>query len=222
MPNRSLLPCLALLLMLWGCSDVSVAPDDDLRPPTLVSPAPGAATADAVLLLWSEDESALRYRVQVATDAAFTRLEREETTSPYPRIPVRSLENGTSYFWRVRAESGESTSDWSASRSFQVDHSASIPDVPGLLLPAYDQRNMDRRVHLQWEPVEDAYSYHIVVTLDEDMLLFQADLENVDTPYFDLEELVYTYPYWWKVRALGPAGYSEWSSVSLFWVKPAQ
>lgn len=222
MSNRSLHPFLVLLLLLWGCADGSVSSDDDLLPPALVEPVPGATTADAVLLVWSEAEAAQRYHLQVAMDETFTDLVADETTNPFPRFPVRSLTKGELYYWRVRAESGEMASAWSEPRAFSVNRTANIPDVPRLTLPAYDQRNMDRLVHLEWEPVEGAYSYHLVVTLDEDMLLYQADLENVDTPYFELEQLVFTYPYWWKVRALGPAGYSEWSSVSLFWVKPAQ
>ena len=82
--------------------------------------------------------------------------------------------------------------------------------------------DLERTVRLEWDPVPDAYSYHLVVTIDEDMFLFQADLENLEDPFFELEGLIFTYPYWWKVRALGPAGYSEWSPVWIFWVRDGE
>lgn len=222
MSIRATILSLLLLLGVAGCSTGSMSSEDELMAPAPTEPAEGEQTADAVLLAWSPVEAAVEYRVQVATDSGFVEMVTEELVKPFPRVPVRELDMDESYFWRVRAESGGQASVWSEPRSFQVARIAHKPDPPRLVLPAYDQHDMDRLVRVAWEPVEDAYSYHLVVTLDEDMLLYQADLENLDTPYFDLEQLVFTYPYWWKVRSLGPAGYSEWSPVWLFWVRPGQ
>lgn len=213
---------LSVLPILSGCGHSPVDSSAPVAAPTPAEPVDGAETADAVLLRWSPDERAVRYRVQVASDAGFTSLLIEETVTSLPRLAIRDLEQGRQYFWRVRSEGVEDVSDWSETCSLKVTRSAHIPSSPMPIAPAYDAKDQEQRVRLEWEPVEGAYAYHLVVTLDEDMFLFQADLENLEDPYFDLENLVFTYPYWWKVRALGPAGYSEWSSVWLFWVQSGQ
>lgn len=222
MPIRPVILTALLALCAVGCHPGSVSSEDDLVAPVPNEPADGAETANAVLLGWTPIESAVAYRVQLASNADFSQLVTDQVIKPHPRVPVRELEMDTGYFWRVRSESGGRASSWSATRSFRVTRTAHKPRAPRPVLPAYDQHDMDRLVRVAWEPVEDAYSYHLVVTLDEDMLLYQADLENLETSYFDLEQLVFTYPYWWKVRALGPAGYSEWSPVWIFWVRPGQ
>ena len=137
----------------------------------------------------------------------------------HPWLAIQGLDLDGVYYWRVRSESSQEVTAWSATRSLVVDRSARTPIPPQLVAPAYDARGLETRVRVEWEAVEGAYAYHLIVTLDEAMLLYQADLENLSQPFFDLENLVFTYPYWWKVRALGPSGYSEWSSVRLFWIR---
>jgi hypothetical protein len=187
--------------------------------PVAIEPEDGMSTASAVLLRWTDDPSAWHYRVQVARDRAFTDLIDELIVSVHPWAAIQDLAIDQQYFWRVRTESTDEVSAWSVPRSLVVDRFAHQPDSPRPLAPAFDARGLDTRVRIAWEPVEDAYAYHLIVTLDEDMLLYEADLENLREPYFDLDDLVLTYPYWWKVRALGPAGYSDWSSVWIFWIK---
>lgn len=207
------------LASFFGCGQDVGGPDAGLTSPIPIEPQEGASTASAVLLRWSEDPEALHYRVQMAMDAGFTHLHQETTVTVHPWVAMQDLQLDGQYFWRVRSESVNEVSEWSTVRSLVVDRSARTPTPPRLVAPAYDTQGLDTRVRVEWEPVEGAYAYHLIVTLDEAMLLYQADLENLREPYFDLENLVFTYPYWWKVRALGPSGYSEWSSVSIFWIR---
>jgi hypothetical protein len=51
------------------------------------------------------------------------------------------------------------------------------------------------------------------------MLLYEVDLEGLKTTSYFVEDLVLTYPYWWKIRSLNEAGYSDWSPVWIFEVK---
>ena len=219
----SIYPLLLVLASLFivplsGCDAGSVSDDATARAPAPVEPAQGAQTATAVLLSWTPVDDVVRYRYQVAGDEGFTELILEDISISFPRAPVRELLVNETYFWRVRAEFESTVSDWSTPRQFDVRTLAQVPDPPRLKLPAYDEKDLERSVHIEWEPVEGAYSYHLVVTIDEDMFLYQADLENIEEAFFDIDDLIFTYPYWWKVRALGPAGYSEWSPVWIFWV----
>jgi uncharacterized protein YceK len=210
---------LLVFLALAGCDSAVDRSDSRMTTPIAIEPEDGMSTASAVLLRWTDDPSAWHYRVQVARDRAFTDLIDELIVSVHPWAAIQDLAIDQQYFWRVRTESTDEVSAWSVPRSLVVDRFAHQPDSPRPLAPAFDARGLDTRVRIAWEPVEDAYAYHLIVTLDEDMLLYEADLENLREPYFDLDDLVLTYPYWWKVRALGPAGYSDWSSVWIFWIK---
>jgi hypothetical protein len=210
---------LLVFLALAGCDSAVDRSDSRITTPIAIEPEDGMSTASAVLLRWTDDPSAWHYRVQVARDRAFTDLIDELIVSVHPWAAIQDLAIDQQYFWRVRTESTDEVSAWSVPRSLVVDRFAHQPDSPRPLAPAFDARGLDTRVRIAWEPVEDAYAYHLIVTLDEDMLLYEADLENLREPYFDLDDLVLTYPYWWKVRALGPAGYSDWSSVWIFWIK---
>lgn len=221
---QRLQPLLTLLILLasLGCGEGTGGPDAGLTSPVPIEPQDGASTATAVLLRWSEDREALHYRVQLAADRDFSALVQESKVTVHPWVAIQDLQLDGQYFWRVRSESAGEVSGWSVTRSLVVDRSAHTPDAPRPMLPAFNARDQEQLVRIEWEPVPDAYAYHLVVTLDEAMLLYQADLENLQEPYFELDRLVFTYPYWWKVRALGPAGYSEWSPVWLFWIKPGQ
>ncbi len=209
----------AASLMLSGCGSGSVDSGRDTVPPRLMAPADGAETSNAILFRWDESNTAPRFRVQIAADEAFTNLLLEETSIGKPHLPVRDLPLDAELFWRVRSESDDDASAWSSTRRFEVVSNAHPPDSPGLTIPADGTLDLERTVQLAWDPVPDAYSYHLVVTIDEDMYLYQADLENLAEPEYELNGLIFTYPYWWKVRALGPAGYSEWSPVWIFWVR---
>ena len=210
---------LLVFLALAGCDSAVDRSDSRMTTPIAIEPEDGMSTASAVLLRWTDDPSTWHYRVQVARDRAFTDLIDELIVSVHPWAAIQDLAIDQQYFWRVRTESTDEVSAWSVPRSLVVDRFAHQPDSPRPLAPAFDARGLDTRVRIAWEPVEDAYAYHLIVTLDEEMLLYEADLENLREPYFDLDDLVLTYPYWWKVRALGPAGYSDWSSVWIFWIK---
>jgi len=218
---RALLFLVATAL-LFGCSAGAVGPENDLSAPRLLTPAENARTADAILLTWSTEDSAQRYRVQVAEDAEFSRLLIDEVSGTRPYRALRDLPMDADLFWRVRSETDTAASEWSGVRHIEIVSHARPPQSPRLTLPDDGTLDLERTVLLEWDPVPDAYAYHLVVTIDEDMFLYQADLENLKDPFFELNGLIFTYPYWWKVRALGPAGYSEWSPVWIFQVRDGE
>lgn len=208
---------LLVALLSLGCSNTVDSDDDGLSVPVLETPATDATTADAVFFSW-EEASTVRYRIQIGEDAAFSRLLIDELTGSRTYYPARDLPMDAHLFWRVRSESDTETSGWSETRQLQVVSRAHPPAAPQLAVPVNGTLDLERTVRLEWEPVADAYSYHLVVTIDEDMFLYQADLDNLRDPFYELNGLIFTYPYWWKVRALGPAGYSDWSPIWIFWV----
>lgn len=213
---------LLFLLILSACDSTGMGDDDALDRPMLVSPASAEETADAVLLDWDDVTNAKRYHVQLADSPDFNSPLIDQTVMARSRHVATNLERDTVYYWRIMALSDSESSPWSSTRSFTPTRSATLPEYPALSLPHNGTDGLERSVRLEWESPEGAISYHLVVTMDEQMLLFQTDLEEIEDAFFKLEGLIFTYPYWWKVRSLGPAGYSEWSPVWIFQVKDGE
>ncbi|MEF8865162.1 MAG: VWA domain-containing protein [Salinibacter sp.] len=105
--------------------------------PTLLSPTTQATSVVSFPTLdWEIDGVDQEYRVQLATDSSFQPIEIDRTTSN-TRLSLQSLDKGTAYFWRVRAENAEN-GPWSDVSSFttraaelQADVSRSFGDASG-------------------------------------------------------------------------------------------
>jgi len=107
--------------------------------PQLVSPADGAAVAQAPLLAWSYPDASCypnRYAVDVSSDASFTdislgfgTLDHNETSRQWP------LPDGQCYYWRVRAFVPDVEGPASPARSFCLTASTTAtPSSPTFTL----------------------------------------------------------------------------------------
>lgn len=219
------------LLLLWavaiaiatGCDSAGEAPAPtavELVAPVLAYPTDGLTTAPTTAVMtWNPVEHARSYEVEwsMSDGTDFSDTSTSETdglTLLLPDIPV-----GQNVQWRVRALRSTDSGPWSTWFRFTALVPPRVLPPPALTLPANGQAGMEPWADLRWEPVPGALSYHVQVTIDEEMILFQADTEGLQEPGMDLSALIYTYPYWWKVRTLGPSGYSDWSPVWIFWIR---
>src|SRR5690606_21593012 len=84
--------------------------------PTLLSPDDGAIVALDENLTWNAVDGALSYDVQVATDNTFTNVEEINATEG-TSYQLTGLENGTTYYWKVRSVNDGGISEYSAHRS---------------------------------------------------------------------------------------------------------
>ncbi len=204
-----------------GCGSAPTEQEEiSLGTPVLLLPLNNSDTADSVLLDWDDVPDVKRYQVQVSKNAAFTALIYDETAVGRSEAIIGDLERFVTLYWRSRAiELGGITGDWSTTMSFRPVRQAFFASYPQQVLPTNNSKGHETDVILAWEPVPNAISYHLVVTIDEDMLLYEVDLENLKSTSFFLEGLVLTYPYWWKIRTLSAEGYSDWSPIWIFEVK---
>lgn len=217
---KSAFVCFFCTVLIGACDSTGVSEKNSLGEPTLVFPLAGAETEDSVFLDWSDVTGASSYQVQVSSNSSFTTLVSDEFINEVSESVVQRLDRDHTYYWRVRALSQNADEgNWSRASSFKPVRQAIFPSYPDLVFPEDGSGNHDRSVLLRWDPVESAISYHLVVTIDEQMLLFQVDLYKVKDTSYLVEGLVLTYPYWWKVRTFNAAGYSEWSPVQIFQVK---
>ena len=89
--------------------------------PALLKPADGAADLERpVVLVWSPIASATQYRVEVAKSPTFATLVLKDTLGRDTTDALRSLEAGTTYYWRVQAFSAAGPGPYSEIRGFST------------------------------------------------------------------------------------------------------
>jgi hypothetical protein len=213
----------ALLLLVSAC-DSAVEPEQDSGSGRieLTEPEDGAETADALRFRWTSDARSGWFRLQVATDSLFSRLVRDINVGTVPERIEGDFDRNQTHFWRVRREYEDGSDPWSDTRSFTPVRTALLPGRPDLVGPADLTIGLPRQITVAWKPVPNAISYDLQIFLDEELLLFHADLRDLPDTRYDVRDLVYTYPYWWRVRARSFAGTGPWSSVWKFQVEDGE
>ncbi|MEX2565684.1 MAG: LamG-like jellyroll fold domain-containing protein, partial [Cyclobacteriaceae bacterium] len=100
------------------------------KTPNPIFPDHGATElATAVLMLeWDETEFADAYQVQVADKSSFDNPIVNLDNATATQLEMKDLEEGTEYFWRVKAKNTNGDSDWSAAWQFQT-----ITPVPEII-----------------------------------------------------------------------------------------
>ncbi len=89
-----------------------------LAAPTLVQPPNGARSQPSTLQVsWQASPGAANYEIQLATDAAYTKMVVADSTVN-TSYQVGPLSAATVYYWHVRARGGAGTSSWSSTWSF--------------------------------------------------------------------------------------------------------
>ncbi len=96
--------------------------------PTLLSPANNSTgMVTPISFVWVGVSSALNYEIQISKTNLFSSLE-YSATPPQNYQNVYVLYANTSYYWRVRAVTGNNTSDWSAVWSFMIGNTTGVDD----------------------------------------------------------------------------------------------
>ncbi len=201
---------LVLSVGLLGC-DATVneeVPDT----PRLVFPENGSeAESSATELQWNSASSAEYYQVQVDVDAGFSSPLINDQRVDADSYPLQILEVGKSYFWRVRGVNENGASDWSEPRSFTTSKEGVIPPIPKLSFPDDGSLDHPTQVNFVWKSVEDATSYHIQVSLEENFIRRSADVTGIRGTSALVKGLVPTYIYYWRVRSFNSLGFGSWS-----------
>ena len=127
-------------------------------PPDLVAPADGATSNGPTTFRWTLAEGARRYRLEVATDAAFSTVIDAKSTDSTAYTSTTTYPANKTLYWRVRAEMESGTGyvalTWSATRTFQKQLPTPVPDpanpTAGALIPTWS-----------WSSVPGAVSYDV-------------------------------------------------------------
>ncbi|MBR9974201.1 MAG: M28 family metallopeptidase [Bacteroidetes bacterium] len=184
---------------------------DDPRVPLPIAPTAGqTGVSDPVVFVWTEEEGADRYHLQVATDASFNSLVYESDMLGEATVTVAGLTPWTSHYWRVRACGADGCSRWSEFRSFRT-----MVGAPVMRSPLADEQPAYDAVAISWQPVDGARHYELQVSEFVNFGVLERDAQSLlDTTYVTGLEAGTTYHV--RVRAVSEDGPGAWSVPTSF------
>ena len=161
---------------------------------------------------WHLVPNATIYQISVSTKADFsttffTADSLKDTTLTSPNLIADET-----FYWRVKAKSDFSESEWSEVWTFKTTFGA-----PELIYPAKDTINIPVDLDFVWGKVENSEYYKLKYSKNETMEDFVE--VQVDTTTANVKNLDYDTKYYWQVKtgnAQGESDYSEiWSFTTL-------
>ena len=198
---------------------------DDVRveivppPPTLISPSNGSnVSGSSVQFCWNAATGANNYHLQIATDSSFNNIVYDlDVGNITCNVEVSNFpDDGTTFYWHVKAGSAAGWSDYSEIWSF-VNGPSSIPDVPILSSPASGSNAAGTTVQLQWNASPRANNYHLQVATDSEFsnTVFDGEIGNyVTVNMSDFPDNGTTF--YWRVKAGNALGWSSYSDTWSF------
>lgn len=202
-----------LALMIFCCSDDCEEQVGSLTAPELVSPANQVTLpVTNVTFEWIAVKNAEEYELQLAVDPSFTNIFESRTEITTTSVDKEGLAFETTYFWRVRAYRNQLISDWSTVSRFTI---APIP-APIPLSPAPNSVLTTRQASLEWSLVDQAASYTVQVSTDENFLSGVVEESSIPGTSTVMDELSWFDEHFWRVRAENGGQVSPWSEVQSF------
>ncbi|MFQ5604489.1 MAG: YCF48-related protein [bacterium] len=195
----------------WSFTTIIVPPPA----PLLSSPSNDADNQLTTLRLrWQYVPGAIRYHLQVATDALFTTTVYDDSSVTSSSKKVDSLDINTAYYWRVRALNAFVYGSWSNVWSFTTISAA--PTAPMLSRPSNGAANQKTTVYLSWHSTTGTESYRLQLAVDSLFTSVVFDDSSMTYSSKRVEALTANTTYFWRVRAKNIIGASPWSSVWTF------
>ena len=156
-------------------------------------------------LNWN-DVDASSYTIEEATSSSFNNATSISVSGTIKSFNYYS-ETQQTYYYRVRAHSGDATSNWSNSVNIVITPPA--PSAPVLSEPVVNSNN----VTVSWDTVKYATSYTLEVAENSnftDSNLFEIETTTSKTFSYNISEST---TFYYRVKAFGLSGSSVWSNV---------
>ncbi|MCL6260786.1 Ig-like domain-containing protein [Aquiflexum sp. TKW24L] len=185
--------------------------------PNLVSPSNGAKDLSvSPRLQWNTVTGAKTYRVQISKEINFATLSLDNAAVTSNSLQVSGLQDGVTYYWRVRATNESGSSSYSSVWSFQTKLAAIPPPAPTLRSPSNNATGLATTLKLTWNVVTSASGYALEVSKNSDFKTLDIDIKTLKTNEFTVSGLQDDTSYFWRVRASNSAGNSPYSTVWTF------
>jgi hypothetical protein len=180
-----------------------------LSTPLPISPANGAINLPlTVTLNWSTSSGATSYQIVGAGGAGISN--QILTTTAFS---IGGLRNSTSYYWQVQAINLSGSSNWSVAWSFTT---GPLTATPTLAMPSNGTINVPLSPTLSWNSVASATSYDLRIFTDTLYNLTIINQTGISSVSANIEGLLNSSNYFWQVRAIGPYGTGNWSTLYSF------
>lgn len=199
----------------WSATNIFTTTYDTPPPPSLISPVNNADTVPlSTLLLWNSSIGANTYQLQISFYDTFNTTIIDTNTLTDTVFTLSSLDNGTTFYWRVKATNLSGTSNWSATRKFTTIQQT--PGTPVLLSPTNDTNEVDTSLTLEWESAARAVSYTLQISTVSSFSSFVLNQSGITSTTSNEIPLSSATQYYWRVRAENTGGSGSWSSVANF------
>jgi hypothetical protein len=164
--------------------------------PSLIEPLNHSNPTFTPTFRWEAVRGAQFYRLQYSTNPTFTSDLTQVDTRNTTWTPTSTIANDVNYYWRVKALSGSSESNWSEVRSFLKKWYVQ----PRLLLPPNNYLDQYMPPLFDWTPVPGAARYRIQVDTTPDFISPAYDATVANTFYTPSGAGYASEPtYYWRV-----------------------
>jgi len=189
--------------------------------PTLSSPADGATiAATSITFYWNAPTgSPTQYHLQLSTNSEFASLAYDNNNITDTSRPLTSFpNNGTTYYWRVRAYNSAGWGLWSSTRYFVNGSTASVPGTPTLSSPPNGATVSGTSITFSWNvPTGNPTKYHIQLSTSSTFVTTVASNDNVTGTSITGSGFPNNgSTYYWRVRAGNSVGWGSWSGIRSF------
>lgn len=182
--------------------------------PMLATPEHEAEDQEVPLTFeWHPVDNAVHYELEISRNQGFSPviLEREipDTTTTIDM----GLEYDSTYYWRVRAMTGQFHTNWSEVWSFTTE--LPVPETPEWE-PADGEEDVPTSLTLAWTESERAETYRVQMSTDHEFSSTLIDSAGIEQTVLDIDNLDASTTYYWRVLASNRTGESNWSDTLEF------
>ncbi|MDQ1266896.1 MAG: type sorting protein [Bacteroidota bacterium] len=160
---------------------------------------------------WNKETRAELYQLEICDDKNFTYPNEAITQSTTTHTIYRQLDYGTTYYWHVRSKTHSAVSPWSAAWQFTT-----LIAPPLLLSPVNDTAGVPVLAQLVWLQPKGASYYRVQLASDTGFTKIIMDSTNITGLNIFTPKLDYYKKYYWRVMALAPKNWSDWSEIRSF------
>jgi len=164
------------------------------------------------LLHWNPATEVDGYSVRVSTVPNFTTtvLERSPLVNVL-QTDIKNLEHNRRYYWQTRTRKDGEFGEWSDTWDFLT-----ILAKPNLLQPANDATIAPTAINFNWQPVNGAESYDLMITKDSTFTTTVVNVSGMTQTSFEYKSFEKETKYYWQVKSNSSKNLGQWSEVIVF------
>ena len=172
-----------------------------------------------IKLTWIAISNADTYSIEISKNADFSSLVNSNSSLTTNEHTVSGLQEGTQYYWRVRATNSAGSSAYSTVWNFNTVKPVTLPAIPTLISPSNGAKEVSTSPNFQWSSVTGAKTYRIQISKQSNFGTIVVDNATLTTNSLQVNNLEEGITYYWRVSASNEAGNTNFSSVWSFQTK---